>query len=127
MVTAAKESYQFGRTLVVPAGGTLQLQAPGNSLAGFRVLRAGYLVAASIQVNVADAVRTYDLEIRRNAVTIATVTLATGTTGTAAAVTPPVALAVGDVITAFLVRTAGAGASTFGEEHAVAEISYAFN
>jgi len=127
MVTVPKESYQFGNTVVVPSAGTLQLRGAGNSLSGFRILRAGYLVSASIQVEVVDATRAYNLDIRRNGVSIATVPLAISTLGNAVAVTSPIALAIGDVITAFMVRTSGAGASTFTEENAVVEISYALS
>jgi len=127
MVTVPKESYQFGNTVVVPSAGTLQLRGSGNSLAGFRILRAGYLTSASIQVEVVDATRAYNLDIRRNGVSIATVPLAISTLGNAVNVVPFVALAAGDVITAFMVRTSGAGGSTFAEENAVVEISYALS
>lgn len=120
---AARQSdYQFGRTVVVPGGGTLQQQGPGNTLAGVRVNRAGTITGGSIQVNVVDAVRAYKLSIRVNGVEVALVALPVGTIGASTAALA-VAVVVGDVITAFMVRTAGAGASTFSEQHAMIEVT----
>jgi hypothetical protein len=113
--------YQFGQTAQVPAGGTLQMEGPGQSLNGFRVTRAGFIVAGSIAVNAVSA-NTYDLQIRVNGVSAAVVTLAAGQTS-AQTIALAVAVAVGDIITTFMVRTAGAGGSTFNEEHATVEIA----
>jgi hypothetical protein len=100
----------------------LQLEGPGSTLAGFRVYRAGTITAASIQVDVVDVTRSYNLEIRVNGVAAATLALPAGSIG-ASTVALAVAVAVGDVVTAFMVKTIGVGASTFGEEHAVIEIT----
>lgn len=113
--------FPFGNTVAVPAGGTLQLQGPGQSLNGFRVYRAGTITAGSIAVNVASA-NAYDLQIRVNGVSVATVALAAGLTS-ASSVVLTAAVVVGDIVTTFLVRTAGAGASGFAEEYAVVEIT----
>lgn len=115
--------YLFGQTVNVPAGGTLQLQGPGQSLSGVRTLRAGIITGASIQVNVLDAARAYNLEIRVNGVAAATVPLPIGATG-AQSTALAVAVAAGSSITAFMIRTAGAGGSTFAEEYAAVEVTY---
>ncbi len=115
--------FQFGNTVSVPAGGTLQLQGPGNTLSGLRVNRAGNITGASIQVNVADGARSYNLDIRVNGVSVATLALPAGSSGAHTAALA-VAVAAGDVITAFMVRTAGAGPSAFGEEHSVVEVTF---
>lgn len=114
-------TFQFGNTVIVPAGGTLQLEGPGQTLNGFRVYRAGRITAGSIAVSAASA-NAYNLDIRVNAVSVETVALAAGLTG-ASSITLSAAVAVGDIVTAFMVRTAGAGGSGFTEEHAVIEIT----
>lgn len=119
---ADRQNFQFGQNIPVPGAGTLQLNGPGNTLVGFRVYRAGTITAASIQVDVADAANSYDLEIRVNGVAAATVPLPSGSAG-ASSVALAAAVVVGDVVTAFMVRTAGASGSDFTEEHAVIEIS----
>ena len=121
VIPTSPTTYQFGQTAQVPAGGTLQMEGPGQSLNGFRVTRAGMIMAASVAVNAVSA-NTYDLQIRVNGVTSATVTLAAGTTS-AQSIALTLSVAVGDIITAFMVRTAGAGGSTFNEEHVVVEIA----
>jgi hypothetical protein len=115
-------TFQFGATTRVPGAGTLQLQGPGTTLAGFRVFRAGSITAASVAVDVPDGTRSYNLDIRVNGVSAATLALPSGsisesTTTLAAAVN------VGDIVTAFLVRTTGTGLSTFQESHAVVEVT----
>ena len=82
--------------------------------------RAGTIVGASVQVNVADAIRSYDLDIYVNGASVATLTLAVGLGADTTALA--VAVAVGDVITAYMIKTAGAGASTFDEIHALVEV-----
>lgn len=123
VVPAIPVTFQFGETAIVPAGGTLQLNGPGQSLAGARMNRAGLITGASIQVNVADGARAYNLEIRVNGVAAATLALALGTTGNSTTALS-VAVVAGDFITAFMVRTAGAGGSTFTETQGVVEVSY---
>lgn len=119
---AAQQNFQFGENIPVPGAGTLQLDGPGNTLVGFRVYRAGTITAASIQVDVVDTTNDYDLEIRVNGLVVATVPLPSGSTG-ASSILLAAPVVVGDVVTAFMVRTAGADASDFTEEHAVIEIS----
>lgn len=98
------------------------MDGPGNTLVGFRVWRAGTITAGSIQVDAADGARSYNYDIRVNGVSVATIALPSGSTG-ASSVALAVPVVVGDVVTTFMVRTAGVGASTFGEEHGIVEIS----
>lgn len=113
---------EFGNTGGVPVGGSVGLLSAGNTSAGARMMRAGRITSASIQVNAADGVRNYNLSIRVNGVEVATVALAIGTTGNHSAALS-VAVAAGDAVTAFMVRTSGAGASTFTQMHAVIQVS----
>lgn len=115
---------QFGNIAAVPGGGTLQLLGAGSTTVGYRQFSAGTIDNASIQVNTADAARSYNLSIRVNGVEVATLVLPAGSTG-ADTCTSPLSAAVncGDVITAFLVRTAGVGGSTFTAESAMVEVS----
>jgi hypothetical protein len=83
--------------------------------------RPGTISGASIQVDSVDAARAYDLDIRVNTVSVATLALPVSTIGANTAAFA-VAVVAGDVITAFLVRTAGVGASTFSFENAVVEV-----
>lgn len=121
---AAGKSYlAFGRNAIVPGGGgTLQLQSAGNSLTGKRVVEPGSMIGLSIQVNVIDAVRDYELQARVNGVTVATLPLPASTLG-AEALVGPFAIAAGDRVTAFVVLTAGAGDSTFDDINAQVEVS----
>lgn len=120
---AMVHDYQFGRSTQVPGGGTLQLLGPGDTTVPLRVNRAGAIVGASIQVNMVDASRTFDLQIWQNGASVATVSLPLSTLG-AARSDLNVAVAVGDLILAYLVRTTGVGASTFSNEHAMIEVKY---
>lgn len=70
----------------------------------------------------ADATNDYNLEIRVNGISVATVPLPSGSAG-ASSVALAAAVVIGDIVTAFMVRTAGADVSDFTEEHAVIEIS----
>jgi hypothetical protein len=118
-----KNKYSFGRSAAVPAGGTLQLFATGQTLQGFRVIRAGKITGLSVRVNAADGARTYQLQVFVNGVlSTAVLTLASGSTS-ASTTALALAVAAGDIITAFMVRTAGAGASTFGDEAALVELT----
>jgi hypothetical protein len=87
-------------------------------------MRPGSITAASIQVNVNDAGRTYDLEIRVNGSPVATVTLPAGPNAGAHDTTLAVPVVAGDHVQAFMVRTAGGGMSSFTSEHATVEITY---
>lgn len=85
---------------------------------------AGTITDASIQVNAADGARTYNLSIRVNGVEVATLTLVSGTTGNDTCIVHLAAPVVcGDVVTAFLVRTAGVGGSTFTAESAMISVT----
>ena len=118
-----QNKYSFGRSAVVPGGGTLQLFATGQTLQGFRVIRAGKITGLSVRVNAADGARTYQLQVFVNGVlSTAVLTLASGSTS-ASTTALALAVAAGDIITAFMVRTAGAGASTFGDEEALVELT----
>ena len=115
--------YQYGRNTIVPGGGLLQLQGPGPTLTAIRMLRPGIISAASIEVGVIDAGNTYDLQIRLNGAPVQTVTLAAGTLGAQAVFGAPTAVVAGDLVTAFMVRTAGVGASAFSDMQAVVEVT----
>jgi len=119
---ASREPYQFGRSGAVPGGGTLQLFGPGSTTTGFRMDRPGTITGGSIQVNVVDAVRAYKLSIRVNGVEVALVALPVATLG-ASSVALAVAVVAGDLLTAFMVLTAGAGASTFTDTIAMIEVT----
>lgn len=118
---ANRAKYPFGNTSTVPAGGTQQLQAPGQSLNGYRLMRAGTITGASIAVNVASA-NSYNLDVRINGSSVATLALAAGATSNST-VALSVAVVVGDILTAFMVRTAGSGGSTFSEQSAAVEVT----
>ncbi len=113
----------FGRTVSVPAGGTLVLWGPGNSQAGSRAVRAGTITGASIQVNASDAVRSYDLRIRVNGAVAGILVLPAGSSGAQTAALA-IAVVAGDIISAIMVRIAGAGGSTFTDELATIEVTY---
>lgn len=111
------EIFNFGNTIAVPGAGTLQLLGPGGTVVGPRRFSQQTISSASIQVDVADGSRSYNLSIRVNGVEVATLALPSGATGantTALSIT----LAATDVLTAFLVRTSGSGVSTFSKQYA---------
>jgi hypothetical protein len=84
---------------------------------------AGTITSASIQTDAADATRNYNFQILVNGVVVATLTL-NNVIGNDTCTSPlSVAVACGDVITTFLVRTAGAGVSTFQNESAMVGVS----
>lgn len=120
---ADRDRFVFGHTTQVPGAGTLQLLGGGSSLVGLRMNRAGTITGASIQVDVVDNARAYNFEIRKNGVAVATLALPIITLG-AHTVALAVAFVAGDLITAFMVRTAGVGASTFSSEHALVEATF---
>jgi hypothetical protein len=63
---ARVQDYQFGRNVQVPGGGVLGFYGPGNTLVGVRMNRAGVITGASIQVDVVDGARDYNLVIYKN-------------------------------------------------------------
>jgi hypothetical protein len=85
-------------------------------------LRAGRLTAASVQVNVVDPSRAYNLEMRVNGIVAATVNLPISTLGVIST-TLNVAINAGDLLTVFLVRTSGSGGSAFTEVNAMVEVN----
>ena len=114
------DAFLYGTDNPVPPAGTLQLQGPGNTLVGYRIPMPGQIVAVSIQVDVADGTRTYNLEVRKNGVAVVTLALV----GTGVNVSGlSVSFVAGDVLTVFMVKTAGAGLSTFSQETAVVEVA----
>lgn len=104
--------WQFGRSIAVPTSGTLQLFGVDSNAVGVRIMRACTVTGGSIQVNVQDNSRSYNLEIRKNGTAVATVSLASGTVGNSDT-TFSAPFAAGNILTAYLVRTSGTGASTF--------------
>jgi hypothetical protein len=74
-------------------------------------------------VNSADASNSYKLSIRVNTVEVASVALAVGTTKNQTGVLAS-AVAAGDIVCAFMVKTGGpGGASSFNDMAAVVEIT----
>lgn len=121
---ALVHDYQFGRSTQVPGAGSLQLVGPGDTTVPVRINRVGVITGASVQVDTADiGGRNYDLQVWKNGASVATVALVAGAVGNSAS-NLNVAVAVGDLISAYLVRTAGAGASTFANEHAMVEVKF---
>ena len=122
--SGSRGPFQFGRSGAVPGGGMLQLEGPGLTLQGFRLYRPGFLTAGSIETNGAEPAlgNTYKLSIQVNAVEVAFVTLPVLVTGASSSAFV-VAVVTGDIITAFVVRTAGAGASAFNDMQAAIEFT----
>lgn len=110
-------SIGFGNTGGVPSGGTLGLLGPGNTSTGIRVPADQKIMGVSLQVNVVDASRTYNLSIRVNGVEQATLALGLSTLG-AQNTALNIPLVTGDVVTIFMVRTSGTQASTFTQMRA---------
>jgi len=120
---ARMHDYIYGRSTQVPGHGTLQLLGPGDTTVGIRINRVGTLTGASIQVDVVDASRTFDLQIHQNGGSVATVSLPLSTLG-ASRSDLNIAVAVGDLMQAFVVRTAGVGASTFANILGMIEVQF---
>lgn len=119
---ADKIVYVFGTTFAVPTAGTQQLLGPGNTLAPYRMPRNGRITAASVQVNIVDTTNAYDLQIRINGVTVSSINLPANTLGVNSNLLNAPVLET-DLLTVFLVRTAGAGGSDFTEVNAMVEIN----
>lgn len=116
-------SVGFGAVASVPAAGTRQLLGAGSTLGAWRVPRTGRITAGAIQVDVIDVARAYKLSIRINTVEVALVALPVSTLG-AQDVVLNVAVVAGDLLTAFMVRTAGAGGSTFIQQYGSVELEF---
>lgn len=110
-------SLEFGNTGGVPSGGTIALLGPGNASVGVRVPSDQRIWGASLQVNVIDVARTFNLSIRVNGVEQATLALGLSLLG-AENVAMNVPLLAGNLITVFMVRTLGVQASTFSQMRA---------
>jgi len=111
------DNYPFGNIIPVPGAGSLQLLGPGSTLVGARIFSAATLTSASIQVDAADSSRAYNLSIRVNGVEVATLALPAGAAG-ASRTDLSIPVAANDLLTAFLVKTSGAGISTFTRQYA---------
>ena len=90
---------------------------------GYRVIRAGTITGASIQVDALDATRSFTLSVRLNGAEVQTLTLPVSTLGVDGTFGVPTAVVAGDIITVFMVRASGGGASTFDEESAAVEVT----
>lgn len=115
---------QFGTNQKVPASGTLYLQGAGGvvtSSVGHRMLRAGAVKGASIQVDAADGSNDYNLSIRINGSQVATLALASGNVGNHS-VAISQAYAAGDTLEAALIRSAGSTSSTFDDILVIIEV-----
>jgi len=91
-------------------------------MVGYRLYRAGFITGGSVKVNIADATKDYKLSIRINGVEVALIPLPSGSTGANSAALAA-AFVVGDILTAFMVRTLGAGASAFTDMTGVVEVT----
>lgn len=119
----------FGQVTNVPGGGTLYLMGAGTvltSAAPIRILRSGTITAAMITVDAADATRSYKLSIQTSATIGGTYTevasLALAATNQSAATTAlAVAVTAGHFMRIAVIRTAGAGGSTFSNINAMVE------
>jgi len=124
MVEAVYRAFiPFGNIVAVAGAGTLTLLGAGATTVAFSIPRAGTITGASIRVNVIDAARAYNLEVLLNGASVATVALPVSALG-AFSTALSVAVAAGDQIGARLVRTSGAGGSTFVGEAALVEIRF---
>jgi hypothetical protein len=70
-----------------------------------------------------DATRAYRLDVYLNGAAVQNVALPVSTLGAQAIFGAPTAVAAGDLLDAYMVRTAGGGASTFSDMQAVVEVT----
>lgn len=118
--SVSPSSFQFGANAQVPAGGTLQLLGPDQTSSGFVLINDGKIVGASLGV-VGTSGNNYDMEIRVNTVTVATLSLTAGTSEAYGSLS--ISVVAGDSITVFMVRTSGSGGSTFQNQQAIVQVS----
>lgn len=114
----------FGTASGVPSTGTRFLETAGDvvgSSAPLRMLRAGSLSGASIQVNVVDASRAYKLSVQKNGTEVHLLSLPTSTLGNST-VAFTVTYAANDLIRCAMVRTSGSGSSTFQDVAVLLEV-----
>ncbi len=111
---AKVRAYQFSIEKKVPAFGTLFMSygRQPTSAAPLVVNRIATLAGASLAVDLIDGSRDYDLLINVNGTTVESVTLSSGSSKVIDTSFSTV-LSASDEITALLVRSAGAGPSTF--------------
>lgn len=116
-IVPATTLVQFGNTVQVPGGGSLQLQGPGATLAGLAMIQNSMIEGASLAVN-SGGENDYNLEIRINGSGQVSLPL---TSGSMKVFSNSLSTLVsgGDIVTTFVVRTSGAGPSTFTEEAAL--------
>lgn len=127
VVFGSQNTLVFGNFSGVPAGGTLYLrcgQGAFSNSAPYRLFRDGVITGASIRVDTADASRDYDMEIVDDPTGSPSV-LATLSMSNVVGVTNGALSAVvssDDDIGVRLVRTSGAGASSFTNITVLVEI-----
>ncbi len=115
--------FQFGTAKTIPGGGTRYLESGGivGTAAPIYMLRPGKLSGASITVDQIDASRAFKLSVQKNGVEVESVALPLSTTA-AADLTFTTTYIAGDLIRLAVIRTSGAGSSSFDEVHATLEI-----
>jgi hypothetical protein len=106
----------------VPASGTRQLRTAGTSLIGYTMNRPGTITGGGFRVDIADATRTYNLEIYINGVLATSIPVGLSViSGFSTSLST--AVVAGDEVELFLTRTSGAGASTFNDAAAWIEVT----
>lgn len=114
----------FGADKKVPGSGTRFLGFAGGPLSsavGVRMLRAGTITGASLEVDTSEASKVYDLSIRLNGTEVETLTLSATTTGNEDT-TFSTSYVAGDLISVAMVRTSGSGSSSFDDIVALVEV-----
>ena len=109
--------YVFGAGIPVPVAGTLYLDVVvPTSAAELRMSVDALLRRISVQVDVIDAARAFSVEILKGGAVIASLPLPVSTLGAHVA-TYSAAYLAGNLLSARIVRTSGAGKSTFRNVH----------
>lgn len=123
--TSGSKNLHFGQTIKVPGSGTLYLKSAGGvlgSAAALRMIRAGTLQGASIQVDQIDGARAYKLSVQINGAEVESVALPVSTLG-AVSTAFSAAYASGDLLRCAIIRTSGTGASLFDDIAVIVEYS----
>lgn len=89
------------------------MKVPDGAIIGYTMNRTGTITGGGIRVDTADATRAYRMAIYVNGVFATSIALAVSTVS-AFSTSLSVAVVAGDHVTAFMERTSGGGASTFG-------------
>lgn len=115
--------YLFANSFFVPDAGTLYLESDGVNTASVPLTLnvPSVLRSMSVRVNEVDNVRTYDMEVRVNDTVTDTLTLPLSTLY-ASATNLSTVINVGDAIVIRLVKTSGAGSSSFNNIRATLEM-----